>query len=195
MEPERSDIILFRQIQANDRLALNTLFAQHYEKLCRFANTYLRQPPEAEEIVADVFVYLWKNRHQLSIEKNLKSYLYISVRHAALAALKKQQPLYEDIDDILLETDFADVATPEQTLVHKELQQHIDLAIGALPHRCKQVFMMSRFDDLTYREIAEILNISENTVENHLVRALGHLRKALKQYRHPENHTRALTEA
>ena len=195
MEPERSDIILFRQIQANDRLALNTLFAQHYEKLCRFANTYLRQPPEAEEIVADVFVYLWKNRHQLSIEKNLKSYLYISVRHAALAALKKQQPWYEDIDDILLETDFADVATPEQTLVHKELQQHIDLAIGALPHRCKQVFMMSRFDDLTYREIAEILNISENTVENHLVRALGHLRKALKQYRHPENHTRALTEA
>lgn len=195
MEPERSDIILFRQIQANDRLALNTLFAQHYEKLCRFANTYLRQPPEAEEIVADVFVYLWKNRHQLSIEKNLKSYLYISVRHAALAALKRQQPLYEDIDDILLETDFADVATPEQTLVHKELQQHIDLAIGALPHRCKQVFMMSRFDDLTYREIAEILNISENTVENHLVRALGHLRKALKQYRHPENHTRALTEA
>lgn len=195
MEPERSDIILFRQIQANDRLALNTLFAQYYEKLCRFANTYLRQPPEAEEIVADVFVYLWKNRHQLSIEKNLKSYLYISVRHAALAALKRQQPLYEDIDDILLETDFADVATPEQTLVHKELQQHIDLAIGALPHRCKQVFMMSRFDDLTYREIAEILNISENTVENHLVRALGHLRKALKQYRHPENHTRALTEA
>jgi RNA polymerase sigma-70 factor (ECF subfamily) len=195
VEPERSDIILFRQIQANDRLALNTLFAQYYEKLCRFANTYLRQPPEAEEIVADVFVYLWKNRHQLSIEKNLKSYLYISVRHAALAALKKQQPLYEDIDDILLETDFADVATPEQTLVHKELQQHIDLAIGALPHRCKQVFMMSRFDDLTYREIAEILNISENTVENHLVRALGHLRKALKQYRHPENHTRALTEA
>lgn len=195
MEPERSDIILFKQIQANDRLALNTLFAQYYEKLCRFATTYLRQPAEAEEVVADVFVYLWKNRHQLTIEKNLKSYLYISVRHAALAVLNKQQPLYEDIDDILLETDFADAATPEQTLVHKELQQHIDLAIGALPHRCKQVFMMSRFDDLTYREIAEILNISENTVENHLVRALGHLRKALKLYRHPENHARALTEA
>lgn len=195
MDPERSDIILFKQIQANDRLALNTLFAQYYDKLCRFANTYLRHAAEAEEVVADVFVYLWKNRHQLTIEKNLNAYLYIAVKHAALAVLKKQQPLYEDIDDILLQTDFADSTTPEQSLVHKELQQHIDLAIGALPHRCKQVFMMSRFDNLTYREISKILDISENTVENHLVKALGHLRKALRQYQYPENHASALTEA
>lgn len=195
MDPERSDIILFKQIQANDRLALNTLFTQYYDKLCRFANTYLRHAAEAEEVVADVFVYLWKNRHQLTIEKNLNAYLYIAVKHAALAVLKKQQPLYEDIDDILLQTDFADSTTPEQSLVHKELQQHIDLAIGALPHRCKQVFMMSRFDNLTYREISKILDISENTVENHLVKALSHLRKALRQYQYPENHASALTEA
>jgi RNA polymerase sigma-70 factor (ECF subfamily) len=195
VDPERSDIIIFKQIQANDRLALNTLFTQYYDKLCRFANTYLRHAAEAEEVVADVFVYLWKNRHQLTIEKNLNAYLYIAVKHAALAVLKKQQPLYEDIDDILLQTDFADSTTPEQSLVHKELQQHIDLAIGALPHRCKQVFMMSRFDNLTYREISKILDISENTVENHLVKALGHLRKALRQYQYPENHASALTEA
>ncbi len=195
MDPERSDIILFKQIQANDRLALNTLFAQYYDKLCRFANTYLRHAAEAEEVVADVFVYLWKNRHQLTIEKNLNAYLYIAVKHAALAVLKKHQPLNEDIDDILLQTDFADSTTPEQSLVHKELQQHIDLAIGALPHRCKQVFMMSRFDNLTYREISKILDISENTVENHLVKALSHLRKALRQYQYPENHASALTEA
>jgi RNA polymerase sigma-70 factor (ECF subfamily) len=195
VDPERSDIILFKQIQANDRLALNTLFTQYYDKLCRFANTYLRHAAEAEEVVADVFVYLWKNRHQLTIEKNLNAYLYIAVKHAALAVLKKQQPLYEDIDDILLQTDFADSTTPEQSLVHKELQQHIDLAIGALPHRCKQVFMMSRFDNLTYREISKILDISENTVENHLVKALSHLRKALRQYQYPENHASALTEA
>ena len=195
MDPERSDIILFKQIQANDRLALNTLFTQYYEKLCRFANTYLRHAVEAEEVVADVFVYLWKNRHQLTIEKNLKAYLYIAVKHAALAVLKKQQPLYEDLDDILLETDFADFTTPEQALVQKELQHHIDVAVGALPHRCKQVFMMSRFDNLTYREISEILDISENTVENHLVKALSHLRKAVRQYQHPENHAGALTEA
>lgn len=195
MDPERSDIILFKQIQANDRLAFNTLFATYYEKLCRFANTYLRHAAEAEEAVADVFVYLWKNRHQLTIEKNLKAYLYISVKHASLAVLKKRQPLHADLDDILLETDFADSVTPEQFLVHKELQYHIDLAIGALPHRCKQVFMMSRFDNLTYREISEILDISENTVENHLVKALGHLRKTLRLYQHPENQTGALTEA
>jgi RNA polymerase sigma-70 factor (ECF subfamily) len=195
VDPERSDIIIFKQIQANDRLALNTLFTQYYDKLCRFANTYLRHAAQAEEVVADVFVYLWKNRHQLTIEKNLNAYLYIAVKHAALAVLKKQQPLYEDIDDILLQTDFADSTTPEQSLVHKELQQHIDLAIGALPHRCKQVFMMSRFDNLTYREISKILDISENTVENHLVKALGHLRKALRQYQYPENHASALTEA
>jgi RNA polymerase sigma-70 factor, ECF subfamily len=195
VDAERSDIILFKQVQANDRLAFNTLFTQYYEKLCRFANTYLHDAAEAEEVVADVFVNLWKNRHQLTIEKNLKAYLYISVKHAALALLKKKQPLHEDIDDILLETDFADSITPEQSLVHKELQRHMDLAIGALPHRCKQVFMMSRFDNLTYREIGEILEISENTVENHLVRAFSHLRKALRQYQHPENYADALTEA
>jgi RNA polymerase sigma-70 factor (ECF subfamily) len=195
VEQESNDIILFRQVKSDDRLALNTLFARYYQKLCGFATTYIRQADEAEEVVSDVFVTLWKNRHHLVIEKNLKAYLYVSVRHAALAVIKKRQPLFEDIEDILFENSHPDFHTPEQSLLHKELQQYINDTVDALPSRCKQVFLMSRVDELTYREISEILEISENTVENHLVKALSVLRDSLKRYHHTEHHPRALTEA
>lgn len=173
------DKVLFKRIQSDDRLALNTLFAAHYQNLCSFANTYLHNKEEAEESVADVFVNLWKNRKNLSVEKNFKAYLYMAVKYAAFAALRKRNPAFKDIDT-LPDTFASESSDPEQVVLYEELEQRIENAVETLPARCRQVFVMSRMEGLTYKEIATILNISENTVENHLVKALHILRDLLR---------------
>ncbi|MBT1689261.1 RNA polymerase sigma-70 factor [Dawidia soli] len=182
MQSPEHDIALFQRIRADDRVALNALFAQYYQKLCGFAYTYLRNTDEAEEAVSDVFFTLWRHRHQLSIDKNLKAYLYTSVRHAALAVLRARRPALEDADDSGLVETLADTRDPESALAYDELRQHIDAAVDTLPPRCRQIFLMSRMEALTYREISEVLGISEKTVENQLVKALGLLRTAIRQY-------------
>jgi RNA polymerase sigma-70 factor (ECF subfamily) len=174
-----NDIALFNRIKNNDdRLALNTLFAQYYESLCSFAFSYLHSTEEAEESVADVFFQLWKNRHQLEIDKNLKSYLYVSVKHATFALIKKSKLTFEEIDDTI-ESTVSDDITPQTLLDYEELHEKVNVAINKLPHRCRQIFLMSRYEGLKYREIGAILSISEKTVENQLIKALAHVRSSL----------------
>jgi RNA polymerase sigma-70 factor, ECF subfamily len=174
-----NDIALFNRIKNNDdRLALNTLFSQYYESLCSFAFSYLHSTEEAEESVADVFFHLWKNRHQLEIDKNLKSYLYVSVKHATFALIKKRKLTFEEIDDVI-ESTVSDDITPQTLLDYEELHEKVNVAINKLPHRCRQIFLMSRYEGLKYREIGAILSISEKTVENQLIKALAHVRTSL----------------
>ena len=182
MAEAKHDIILFNRISNDDRLALNTLFSNYYKKLCTFASTYLHNEEEAEEIVADVFYHLWKNRHSLQIEKNVKSYLYVAVKHAALAALKKRRPEFDDMEEVMLLTNLPDTASSENGLDYLELQQYVERAIDRLPMRCRQIFIMNRFDGLRYKEIGEILDISEKTVENQIVKALSIIRASLHKY-------------
>jgi RNA polymerase sigma-70 factor, ECF subfamily len=170
---------LVSRIKHDDRLALNTLFALHYQKLCLFANTYLRNTEESEEVVSDVFLNFWRSRHAIRIDRSLKSYLYTSVKNGALAMIKKRQPLFEDVEDILFNTNLLDSVDPEQVMTLKELQNQLDRAIETLPPRCKQIFIMSRMEALSYFEISEILGVSEKTVENQIVKALQLIRQVI----------------
>lgn len=192
-EQEDNDKILFNRIREDNRLALNTLFKTHYQNLCRFANTYLRNKEEAEECVADVFVNLWKNRKNIVIEKSFKAYIYTAVKYAAFATLKKRNPAIEDIET-LPDFLFEDPWGTEQVVIHAELEHHVNLAIDTLPFRCRQVFLMSRIESLSYKEISSILSISEKTVENHLVKALSILRNIFKLKKREKTYT-PLTQA
>jgi RNA polymerase sigma-70 factor (ECF subfamily) len=176
------DIALFERLRKDDRLALNTLFANYYKKLCVFADTYLRNREESEEVVSDVFVTLWRQRHQLVVESNLRAYLYIYVRHGCFAVLRKRRPEFEDVDDEAVAGELTHTVDPERILHFKELKAHLDEAVLQLPLRCRQIFMMSRYDGLRYKEISEILSISEKTVENQLIKALSIVRTHLARY-------------
>jgi RNA polymerase sigma-70 factor, ECF subfamily len=183
LEKDSNDIALFRRVRKDDRLALNTLFANYYQKLCTFASTYLNSEEESEEVVADVFISLWKNREHLEIKNNFRAYIYIAVKHACLALIKKRRPHHEAITDSM-ENTFADQQTPEQVLQLHELMDEINHTVESLPLRCRQIFIMSRYDGLKYKEIAEILSIAEKTVENQLVKALEILRLAVQAKQH-----------
>ncbi len=168
----QSDIDLFQRIRRNDRFALNSLFANYYQQLCRFAATLSVTPEQAEEIVSDVFFLIWKNRDRLDIHSNMRGYLYRCVQHAALAAMRKASPEVP----LMPHHDNSDSATPETELEYQQLENQLGAVIDNLPGRSRQIFVMSRFDGMKYKEIAYALGVSEKTVEHHIVKALDIIR-------------------
>lgn len=174
---QAGDIVLFQRIRQDDRVALNALFSQYYQKLCRFACSCSLTHEQAEEVVSDVFFMIWKNRERIDIRLNVKAYLYTCVRHAALALIRQQQPEVTLSD----EHDQADVITPEMHILYEELHNQVQRAVERLPTRCRQIFVMNRMDGLKYKEIASILAISEKTVEHQVAKALELVRFAVQE--------------
>jgi RNA polymerase sigma-70 factor, ECF subfamily len=142
----------------------------------------VRNKEEAEEAVSEVFFQLWKNRNHLIIEHNVKAYLYVSVKNASLAIIRLRQPFFEDIDDVLTAANLTDHAHPEKIIEFHELRDHFQQAVDQLPARCRQVFVLNRFDSLKYKEISDLLGISEKTVEHQIAKALSILRESLHRY-------------
>ncbi|MFT5723963.1 MAG: RNA polymerase sigma-70 factor (ECF subfamily) [Bacteroidia bacterium] len=176
--PASEEII--QRLQKKDITAFEMVFKQYYAELCGFANKYVQNPEVAEELVQDMFCGLWDKMERISIQTNLKSYLYSGIRNAAFNYFKHQKVVdkYEQ---------FASVNSPiseeaSKTLEVKELQQSILKAMAVLPDKCRQVFEMSRNEHMKYREIADELNISIKTVEIHMGKALKILRKELGSY-------------
>ncbi len=165
MKPDEESLIE-KIVYKSDKKAFECLFFDYYDYLYRFAYRYLRHKEEAEELVSDIFLTLWRKRASLLSIQNLKVYLHVMVKHQAINYIKKHRKIsFLSINDIPV--DFTDQAeTPEARLLTKELIKEIEAAIDELPARCKVVFQLVRIDGLRYREVAEILNISVKTVEN-----------------------------
>ncbi|HYC84648.1 MAG TPA: RNA polymerase sigma-70 factor, partial [Chryseosolibacter sp.] len=128
------------------------------------------------EIVDDVFCNLWKNRKRIHITMSFRSYLLTSVRNKSLDCLRKIKH-----EKMLVLDAAAGVACEQsvasETLFYEELHRQIDAAIQGLPPQCKTIFLMSRDQNLKYKEIAELLKISIKTVDTQMGRALKYLRK------------------
>ncbi len=177
--PDTTDRLagLIHRIRNNDTRAFRTLFKMFYEPLVRHAYRYVRNPQAAEDIVSDIFLKIWEKRHELTINKSVKAYLYSMVRNHSLNYLKRNR--LETSDIYSLDIRILSDNSPEKSFQISELKEHIEKAIIELPKRTREVFVMHRYDNLKYSEIAEILNIKEGTVETHMVRALRYLRNRL----------------
>lgn len=164
-----------------DHLVFEQLFYSMYEPLCRYAYSILRDPENAEEVVQKTFCKLWDQRESLSIQSSIHSYLYRIVHNDCLNAIH-QQTSHKEHNLNYLSTRNDTVESVSETMAVTELQQAIDTALAGLPPQCRKVFEMSRMDQLSYAEIAKELNISTNTVENHVSKALKILRVELKEF-------------
>jgi RNA polymerase sigma-70 factor, ECF subfamily len=180
------DIALFKRVKKDDRVALDTLFTLYYERLCHFAWSFLKVADDSEEAVADIFFILWEKRHTLEIKTDFRAYLYTCVRHKCLSILKKRKANITSIDEEL-ENSLPELNTPERILNFMELKDRIDALVDLLPLRCRQVFILNRYDGLRYKEIAAVMGITEKTVENHLVNALAFLRAHIHGLARPDN--------
>jgi RNA polymerase sigma-70 factor (ECF subfamily) len=149
------------------------------EELLWFAIGFLKNKEIAEEIVSDVFVNIWNNRADLEKIINLKSYLFICVRNGCLSHLRKVKNEKIISIESVNEYSFLPVEGPEDSLIEKEIIEQIYAAIETLPCKCKLAFTLAKINGLKYREIAEVLGISEKTVNNHLVLAVKKITELL----------------
>jgi RNA polymerase sigma-70 factor (ECF subfamily) len=174
-------LLLFQQQIANgNQSAYKSLFLLYYKRLLRFANNFTHSREIAEEIVSDVFINLWKKRTSITVIDNLHLYLYVAVRNTALNYLQQlNRQRWENLDEVSVELSepFAD---PETALVTSELSNRIKRAIQQLPSRCKLIFQLVKEDGLSYKETAQLLQISVNTVDNQLVIALQKIASVLQ---------------
>lgn len=178
----KSDDALLSGLRQGDEISLRELFLRHYEPLCRFAYGFARQREAAEEVVSRVFEELWRRRGEIRIRASVKAWLYGAVRLQALdrlraAARQRTVPLDE------IHEELEDGESGRHTLLREETRREIERVLATLPPQRQLVFRLNRLDGLRYREIAEILGVSENTVQNHMVLAMRQLAPALPRIR------------
>lgn len=149
------------------------------DDLFLFAFGYLRKKEIAEEIVSDVFVKTWENRKKLTEIDNLKAYLFVSVKNSCISYIRKNRKenliSIDGIEDVVVPR----AECPESEYINSENLKEIYQAIEQLPPKCKMAFSLAKFNELRYKEIAEIMEVSEKTVNNHLVFALKKLGEVL----------------
>jgi RNA polymerase sigma-70 factor (family 1) len=161
---------------------IDLVFQQYYRPLCLYALHYLHDLDEAEDVVQDCFVRLLEAEKRdanssvsslsMSNPQNLKSFLYASVRNACIDKLRRKNPIVQDISP----SDLSGVISDEQAVDSASREAELWTAIEQLPERCREIFLMSKRDGMTYREIAEELCLSEKTVEHQISKALKTLR-------------------
>lgn len=174
-------MLLLQRMKQGDQQAFATIFEQHWRQLVDFAFRRLQLLQDAEEIVQDVFVRLYERRQELDIQTSLSAYLHSAVRYRVYNKYRdwlrqKKSYLVPNLDDI----DYA--IAPTDTISYKELENHIRQAVHRLPEKCREVFLLSREQHLSNKEVAEKLGISLNTVEKHIGNALRVLRQEMEKY-------------
>jgi RNA polymerase sigma-70 factor, ECF subfamily len=165
-------------------LYYNALFNELYTPLCRFSMKFVADKNAAEDIVQDLFLYLWENWSRLSGISSLKSYAYTAVRNRSLSYLQKQFAHAENQGPIKNEEKVVDsmVQSPQDLMEFRELEEILEGALQSLPVKCRTIFTMKRFGELTHKEVAEKLNISEKTVEAQITIAIRKLRAFISDH-------------
>jgi RNA polymerase sigma-70 factor, ECF subfamily len=155
--------------------AFEALFRKFQPGLVRFAYIHLRSQEDAREVVQEVFINIWDKRGQLQFDAELKYYLFRAVKNACLNLIKKRR-----LDTVSLEEGMT--AAEELTKDEHDTQHRfksVMAQIEQLPEMCREIFLMSRMEGLSHKEIAEILEIAPKTVENQIGIGLKKIREGL----------------
>ena len=176
LQQHHSDIELLELLGKDDELAISLIFRAYYSYLCKVAYKILPDTNLAEDLSQEVFFELWRKRGQLPAITSLKAYLRRATVNRALNYIRDQRIRFSDEEPGPMPGNAVSVG---QQMEADELQQRIDEAIDGLPERCRIVFVLSRFEDMSYQEIADALDISVKTVENQISKALRQLRESL----------------
>lgn len=173
------DTSLLFAMQKGDRKAFDKLFQKYYPILCTYGYRFVRLE-DAEEIVQDIMLWLWENREAPFIEYSLKQYLFKSVYHRSMTRIVQNEVKLR-VDTAFHDRMFGKLEDVDVFQIN-EMSKHIQQAINELPESYKEAFVMNRFQNLSYKEVAEILNVSPKTVDYRIQQSLKILRVKLKDY-------------
>lgn len=180
-----SDDYLFQQIRNGQYEAMELFFNRYYAPLCRFGMSYESNSCLVEEKVADIFIQLWTNRNILDKIKNPKSYIYVIVKNSLKTARKSQQ-FCQEIDETKTINSMFSPSREQEIIENEQKEMNTNLIreiLDIIPKKSRQAFELSRIDGLKYKEIAEILNVTPKTVENHIAIALKFISRTLESYK------------
>lgn len=179
MQQQHTDKELLELLEKDSEQALTLIFRNYYGYLCKVIYKLIPDSNLAEDLSQEVFFELWRKRGQLQVNISLKAYLRRAAVNRALNFIRDRKIRLTDENPY--PADSGQVHAGQKMEVD-ELQQHIDAAIDGLPERCRIVFVLSRFEDMSYNEIAGALDISVKTVENQISKALKQLRETLAPF-------------
>lgn len=189
MTIERIDLDEFflHRFKNGDELAFEKIFKSNHDQIIGFSNQFISDLDKAKSLTQEVFLNLWLNREKIETMNGIKSFLYTYAKSGCLNYIRHQKVIskYEDRHlqekeeelnrEVLVSFDF-------NSLEFSELEELIHKAINDLPEKCRQVFIMSRFDGKMNREISEELDISVKAVEANMTRALKVMKSRLSEY-------------
>lgn len=170
------DASLLELMKKDDQEAFTTIYNKYWYPLMQHVMKAVRIYSEAEDIIQEIFVSIWKNRARLEIRAALSTYLFNSARYMAIRNIERNLTRSNYLQRLSDQIDNGGVPSPETLLHMRELEERIEQAIESLPGKMKEIFNLSRKQQLSYREIATRLGVSEETVKKQVSNALNRLR-------------------
>ena len=175
-ESNQKDFQLISMLADGNEKAIDLLFDKYYSSLCQTSLRIVKDSQTAEDIVQELFLWLWKNRETLTINLSLQVYLKRAAINRSINKLRNQRTILSEEVDI---QQVDEQLSAQESLEYQELSTVILEHIAALPPQCQIAFRKSRFEDMTYQQIADEMGLSIKTVGNHISKALQILRETL----------------
>ncbi len=170
---------LLELMRQGDRSAFERIYNKYWSKIYISAYNLLRDRQTCEDLVQEVLVNLWVRRESLEV-KNLNAFLYTAIRYKVFKVIrsgKVREDLYDEIENLIIEDN-----DTENSIAENDFNRFLEESLTTLPPKCREIFILSRKEQLSTKEIAERLGISPKTVENQITIALRKLRENMGEF-------------
>lgn len=176
------DVYWVRGINKGDHKAFEAIYRYYFSNLAQFVLRYVGSKRAAEDLIQNVFSSLWENREKVEPKGTLRAYLYSAARYQAYNHISRKKG-GEHINLESLHSLESKPAFPEEQIEYKEFSAAFYRAVQQMPEKRRHIYLLHRENHLTYREIADVLNISIKTVETQMSRSIKYLTKKLSHFR------------
>lgn len=178
-EGNHDDPELLLAIKAGNHKAFKTFFKNHYAFLYHFLLKKGMSEQQSEDLVQQAFILIWEKRSEINVKKSLRAYLFKIAYTRMLNVIRDNSKFEDEATDIEGDSSYE----PDHSIHNTELANAIEKAIQSMPNKRQTVFRLCFIQEFTYRDAADILNISHKTVENHMGLALKELRNKLISFK------------
>lgn len=195
MSTFQNKVQCFSKIAEGNKGAFNAFFEYYYPRLIQFALVYVNSIQQAEDVVAEVLTKMLIHRERVFVMEHCEAYIFTSVKNMALSSIKKDHKTVNNSTDYeKIRPAAKGVFDPYELLVEKELGAFVNAIIDKFPPKRKMVYQLIREQNFTYRQVADLMEISERTVEVHLKLAIKSLREGVEIYQDRKNVKKAVID-